>query len=575
MIPALPVLKVPEDTTHPVQVVLRTYGIALSLSLIPGITPVLAAAVLSKKSSRQHLQLLRQILKRELGLGGFAFAITVGIGGGATLKAVWDAINDHTPEGDKENSKDRLIRRVKQLLDIPGLSDAQRTFASYCATTSIAIALLQAGRHRLNLQGRPKPSRTLDLTLLFFVRAVDAFVQYVVLRRIASVRRDPNLPEVAPRDGIRQRLMQYKLDVQQQASKEVLTTRIDGLVFWACSARIMWCFFYAPNKLPRSYVRWIGALARVDERLLKTLDLIRTGDWSYIHGSRDHSHLLQTMSSDLGHPAVWGNPVALPSHGGKQATKTWQELGVSSRPGLGGIPCEIVHGGTGSSFGLEHSCTSNAFLRGLKAFTQCVPIYIPVHFLPPLLSKPRIFLNPHRVLSTLLGALRSAGFLTTFIASYWYAVCLTRSKVLARLLPFVSHDFWDGPYGCIMAGCLACGSSIWIEHPRRRGEMAMYVLPRAIRTLIPEGLIRGGNRGMLALERIVFIASLSFLITVGSHKPECLRGLSRWASAFVLNGPNAAFWQSRRTLEPDRPPTPSLPPTPKLKFVNDTLAGSA
>jgi hypothetical protein len=73
--------------------------------------------------------------------------------------------------------------------------------------------------------------------------------------------------------------------------------------------------------------------------------------------------------------------------------------------------------------------------------------------------------------------------------------------VLAKLFPFITHDFWDGPFGCIMAGCLMCGSSIWIEDGRRRGEMALYVLPRALRTCLPNAWVKSGNRFIRMVER--------------------------------------------------------------------------
>jgi len=141
-----------------------------------------------------------------------------------------------------------------------------------------------------------------------------------------------------------------------------------------------------------------------------------------------------------------------------------------------------------------------------------------VHFLPVLLTRPKILMRPHRLLETLGGAIRSATFLSSFIGLYWYTVCLTRSLLLAKLFPFVSHDFWDGPFGCIMLGSLACGSSIWIESGRRRGEMALYVLPRAVRACLP-AQIKSGNRAMKLAERFVSFAIL-FLPCLRS--PICL-----------------------------------------------------
>jgi hypothetical protein len=135
-----------------------------------------------------------------------------------------------------------------------------------------------------------------------------------------------------------------------------------------------------------------------------------------------------------------------------------------------------------------------------KKFSNIIQRY-KVHFLPVFLTRPQILLRPHRVLETLLGAFRSATFLSSFVGLYWFSVCFTRTVVLAKLFPFITHDFWDGPFGCIMAGCLICGSSIWIEDGRRRGEMALYVLPRALRACLPNAFVKSGNRGIRMVER--------------------------------------------------------------------------
>lgn len=160
----------------------------------------------------------------------------------------------------------------------------------------------------------------------------------------------------------------------------------------------MWCYFYEPQRLvdfiqrlnialalssfrlPRSYVRWISKLANLDERLVEALQLIRTKDWSYASGSKHHSGLLEQYAMDLGRPASWGNPAALPAYGGATANKAWKQLGLTTRPGVGGIPCELAHGTVGSSMGLSSSCHANAALRFTKAFAQALAIYLPVCF---------------------------------------------------------------------------------------------------------------------------------------------------------------------------------------------------
>ena len=124
-----------------------------------------------------------------------------------------------------------------------------------------------------------------------------------------------------------------------------------------------------------------------------------------------------------------------------------------------------------------------------------------------------------------------------------------------------------------------CGSSIWIEDGRRRGEMALYVLPRALRACLPNTWVKSGTRGVKMAERydyfcyatefdsmsfwnsVAFILSMSVLLTAATHRPDSLRGLSRWILAFVANGPNTGFWKHRRR-DPSIPPTPSFPSTP-------------
>jgi len=271
----------------------------------------------------------------------------------------------------------------------------------------------------------------------------------------------------------------------------------------------MWCFFYEPERLPKSYVTWIQKLANLDYRLIQILQLIRANQWSYSQPplrSSSTSLVLQESATAQGYSASWGDPSLLPAYGGTVADQAWKNLGVTSRPGVGGVPCELLHGHFGRSFGLEGSCTANATLRVVYAFAQAFAIYLPVHFLrtlftPPLL-RSRLNSNFH-LQQVLLRTFRSASFLSSFIGLYWYSVCLTRTLLLPKLFPRISHNFWDGPYGCVMVACLTCGSSIWVEEGRRRGEMALYVLPRAIRACLPESWVR--SRGRVVERQVLFL----------------------------------------------------------------------
>ncbi|KAF7339468.1 hypothetical protein MSAN_02161100 [Mycena sanguinolenta] len=512
---------IPANSSHPLQVAVRTYCLSLLLSLGPSLVPFLTA----RRSHKTSIHALKRVLVREFGPKGFAFSVTLALGGGSFIREFWrilDDLDDSDSAPDGGSAKAAALK-LRALISALKLTSAQKTFLSNVVSSSLGLLLLQAGRAQsssrstLHSNGKePGASRTLDLTLLLLVRALDAAVQSFVARKSGSRREsDADLPE-GQRQSAAERLV-------SGLRREALRTQIDSFVFWACSARIMWCFFYEPQRLPKSYVKWINTLAGVDPRLLEALRLIRTKQWSYRSGSPSHLGLLRTYALDLGHPATWGDPTSLPAFGGSEANQVWKQLGMTGRRGVGGLPCQMVHGEVGSSLGLEQSCTANAGLRGIKAFLEAVAIYLPVQFAPVILSRPRALLDPRSLLLAILGALRI---------------------VLARLLPFVSHDFWDGPFGGVLAGCLVCGSSIWIENGRRRGEMSLYVLPRAVRACLPDRWVRSGNTGVRLAERITFVVSLSALLTAASHHPHTLRGLSRWGLRFIVKGPNVAFWKN-------------------------------
>jgi len=71
--------------------------------------------------------------------------------------------------------------------------------------------------------------------------------------------------------------------------------------------------------------------------------------------------------------------------------------------------------------------------------------------------------------------------------------------------------------------------------------MALYVLPRAIRTCIPERWVRAGNKPARVVESAVAVISLAYLLTAAKHDSSSLRGLSRWTLAFVTRGTVARF----------------------------------
>jgi hypothetical protein len=122
----------------------------------------------------------------------------------------------------------------------------------------------------------------------------------------------------------------------------------------------------------------INSLARADRRLLELLRAVQEGKWSYIYGSTIKRDIVCTLAEELGHPPSWGDPVVLPAYGGRIADAAWKKLGVRGRNGVGGLPCNLVHGGVNARLGLDDSCVANAAQRAVYAFLKALVIYLPV-----------------------------------------------------------------------------------------------------------------------------------------------------------------------------------------------------
>ncbi len=284
-----------------------------------------------------------------------------------------------------------------------------------------------------------------------------------------------------------------------------LADQADGLIFVVSCAQIMWAWFYHPERLPPTYVKWITNLATMDERLLLALRCIRSGrplKWNYQGKDMtpDGVHLLGSLAEELGHPYEWGDPTRLPNtsaearamilearanaaknkakDGEAEAEGAGDKLtgrkgpnpgfvlngaaGPRGRGEMGGMPCELVHCGVGGA-----NCYKNALYRWIRGWRMSMAIYFPVHLLPRLLFNPKGFLKTPipNLIKVLTGAARSAAFLATYIVGNWFPICLGRSALLPRLFPNVSFNFWDGGLGPAL-GSIACGFSIFIEEAK-------------------------------------------------------------------------------------------------------------
>lgn len=307
--------------------------------------------------------------------------------------------------------------------------------------------------------------RTLDLTLFTATRAVD-----VIVGELWSQHR-----------------ARRKAAHRWTRTEQFVTSMIDPAVFSVSCAFIMWSWFYYPNNLPPSYNKWITSAASVDLRLIEALRRCKFNELRYGEDT-GAAPLLGSMCVDHNLPYEWGDPEkAIP------------------------FPCEIVHMGCGSS------CEYHALSRLVRSWKWSMYTYLPLA-LAFKLRKP----TQKNIVFAFLSAARSSAFLGTFIMLFYYGVCLGRTRVGPHIIgkDIPSRQKIDSGV-CVGTGCFLCGWSVLIETASRRKDMALFVAPRALATVVPRKYpIEKQWR-----ESMIFSASAAVVMTCVLENPKRVRGV--------------------------------------------------
>ena len=249
----------------------------------------------------------------------------------------------------------------------------------------------------------------------------------------------------------------------------------------------MWAWIYTPDRLPRSYNKWIKSAAAVDQRLLLALRKCRWGEINY-GVETGQAYVLQGMCKDHNWPLSYGDP-------------------VQSIP----FPCEIVHMGTGKN------CEYHALSRFVRSFIWAFSTYLPLNLV--LMAR-----NPSKkgAKYALKSSARSSAFLGTFIALYYYGICLARTRLGPSILGTSTsmHQQIDSGI-CVASGCALCGWSVLLENEGRRKELGLFVAPRALATLFP----RRYTWDKQWRETMAFAVSTAVVFTCVGERPERVRGV--------------------------------------------------
>ncbi|KIY49135.1 hypothetical protein FISHEDRAFT_41969 [Fistulina hepatica ATCC 64428] len=246
----------------------------------------------------------------------------------------------------------------------------------------------------------------------------------------------------------------------------------DILLFSAACAQIMYAFILRPDTLPWSYNAWIQSASMVP------VEGVRINRNMYL----DH-----TVKDLTDIDAI----VALPTTTAKNATHllslrhklaTGQTEGVYIPP-YG--PCAAIHPAV-------DRCPTLQVHRFVQVFRWMLPIYGALHLVPALLFRRHAFMkHPGAMLRrSAVGTLRSSAFLGTFVVICQALFCfkhhlhrvlsaLSPKSELRALLPQICIDALVSKASIMMMG-LSTGFALLVEEKRRRGELAMYVLPKAL-----------------------------------------------------------------------------------------------
>jgi hypothetical protein len=248
----------------------------------------------------------------------------------------------------------------------------------------------------------------------------------------------------------------------------------------------MWAWVYLPDRLPQSYNKWITQASAVDQRLLVALRRFRSKD--IIYGTGEPPAYLEAMCKDYNLPISYADP-------------------IQNYP----FPCELVHMGHGTN------CEYHALARFTHTTTICLSTYVPLNI--ALVLRNPTSKNLARAMSS---SLRSSAFIGAFTALFYYGVCLARTRLGPRIRgshPAAAQSLDAG--ACAATGCALCGWSILLEQPARRKDIALWVVPRALATVMPR---------RYALEKqwretLAFALSTAVVFTCVGEKPARVRGV--------------------------------------------------
>ncbi|MBA0639229.1 hypothetical protein Goklo_022274, partial [Gossypium klotzschianum] len=282
----------------------------------------------------------------------------------------------------------------------------------------------------------------------------------------------------------------------------------DSLLFSLACAQVMYAFVMRPESLPKSYKDFIQKTGPVAAPVYKAV-----------------------RESCRGGPVDVESISAYLNSRGKSDTVKVEEF-----PSI--IPCSIIHPDTNSCLGHNAKAAS-------ATFRKTFPLYFSLTFVPFVVLHLQKFMDtPGRACwLAVKGAVQSTSFLSAFVGIFQAVICLHRKIALQ------DHKlvYW-------VAGAMS-GLSVLLEKKARRGELALYVLPRAGESwwyiLVNRHLLPDVKNAEVAL----FCACMGGIMYYLEYEPDTmapfLRGLiRRFLTSRISNpGPSVSRTASYACLQ--------------------------
>ncbi|KAK1304944.1 hypothetical protein QJS10_CPB11g00250 [Acorus calamus] len=269
----------------------------------------------------------------------------------------------------------------------------------------------------------------------------------------------------------------------------------DSLLFSLACAQVMYAFVMRPESLPKAYQDFILKTGPVAEPVYKAV--------------RDSCR---------------GSPVDIVALSAYLSNKMGSgSVKLEEYPSI--IPCSIIHPG-------KNSCLAHNGDAASATFRKTFPLYFSLTFVPFVVLRLQKFLESPFWTSwhALKGAVRSTTFLSAFVGIFQGVICLHRKVAVKdhKLL------YW-------FAGGIAA-LSVLLEKKTRRGELALYVLPRAGDSLWYILVNRHIFPDIKNAEVALFCMCMGGIMYYLEHEPDTmapfLRGLIRRFLASRISNPS-------------------------------------